>query len=81
MLAFTVGDPASASASRSDIVVPGSVTFPGVRTSPVTSTLRALNWSTSMRTCGFLMNPARSSDAILVCASASDKPASGTRER
>ena len=43
LLAFGVGDPANASASSSDIVVPGSDTLPGVRTSPVTSTLRALN--------------------------------------
>ena len=55
LLAFWVAEPASANASSSDMVEPGSVTLPCTRTSPVISTLRALNWSTSMRTCGLRM--------------------------
>jgi hypothetical protein len=43
LLAFCVGEPASASASRSVIVVPAIVTYPGVRTSPLTKTRLDLN--------------------------------------
>ena len=82
LLAFCVGEPASASASSSDIVVPGSVTLPGVRTSPRhehAARLELIDLDAHLRDSGG--SPPSAACVILSCASASERPATGTRLR
>src|SRR5438445_5704736 len=78
LLADGVGDPASASASMSDML-PVIMYLPGARTSPMTNTLWLLYCSISTRTCGYRIYPFDSIDLSRSCSTAIVTPDAATR--